>query len=582
MQEMSDKKVSLNVGGKWAISWKVAFYFLPFLIFIVPISEGAITSWWAFWRWSFVSILSLLPLFLIFLLADITVFRDRERNPLPAYYVLALGFLLGLVRGVTAGSLAVFMNLLTLDGQSNLSYILIRGVNAGFLGMLALPLISLIASSIEIYQDDRNALIADRMLHQSQKSESMAVIKSLRSSMTRRVDENLLKVIKDSQEYFDEKGRSLEKNWELMSVRLRKAALDTIRPFSHQLHRQGEEKVYRVRGIELFRYISSTIKIEIPWVILGYVALNFRFIFENSPFNLALLNLTTRVSLIYLGLMLIKTLKKAGWIRSLITYLPSLMIFTFFFGFLTHKLDEIFQLQNDSELLHIVDSTLLYLLILVVGFVSSFFYGQHAESEFLERQLSKEQLEAMLLKREEDRLSRELAKYLHGTIQSRLMASAMALEKAGRKGDKKALERELAQAYESLRVPSAAYFAAPEDSFKAEINKVVSKWNDLLKIKVKIDKSLEDLEPVKAQEIGNAVNEGISNSFRHGHASNVSLKIEKVKSGIKVELIDDGDGPMGGKDGLGTEWFNAISGRSWSLNQANSRGGAVLELFIPN
>ena len=579
---MSDKKVSLNVGGKWAISWKVAFYFLPFLIFIVPISEGAITSWWAFWRWSFVSILSLTPLFLIFLLADITVFKDRERNPLPAYYVLALGFLLGLVRGVTAGSLAVFMNLLTLDGQSNLSYIIIRGVNAGFLGMLALPLISLIASSIEIYQDDRNALIADRMLHQSQKSESMAVIKSLRSSMTRRVDENLLKVIKDSQEYFDEKGRSLEKNWELMSVRLRKAALDTIRPFSHQLHRQGEEKVYRVRGIELFRYISSTIKIEIPWVILGYVVLNFRFIFENSPFNLALLNLTTRVSLIYLGLMLIKTLKKAGWIRSLITYLPSLMIFTFFFGFLTHKLDEIFQLQNDSELLHIVDSTLLYLLILVVGFVSSFFYGQHAESEFLERQLSKEQLEAMLLKREEDRLSRELAKYLHGTIQSRLMASAMALEKAGRKGDKKALERELAQAYESLRVPSAAYFAAPENTFKAEITKVVAKWNDLVKIKVRIDKSLEDLEPAKAQEIGNAINEGISNSFRHGHASNVSLKIERVKSGIRVELIDNGDGPMGGKSGLGTEWFNAISGRSWSLNQANTKGGAVLELLIPN
>ena len=116
---MSEKKVSLNVGGKWAISWKVAFYFLPFLIFIVPLAEGAITSWWAFWRWSFVSMLSLIPLFIIFLLADITVFKDRERNPLPAYYVFLLGFLLGLVRGVTTGSLAVFMNLLTLENLSS-------------------------------------------------------------------------------------------------------------------------------------------------------------------------------------------------------------------------------------------------------------------------------------------------------------------------------------------------------------------------------------------------------------------------------------------------------------------------------
>lgn len=579
---MSEKKVSLNVGGKWAISWKVAFYFLPFLIFIVPLAEGAITSWWAFWRWSFVSMLSLIPLFIIFLLADITVFKDRERNPLPAYYVFLLGFLLGLVRGVTTGSLAVFMNLLTLENLSTSSYVVIRGVNAGLLGMLALPLISLIASSIEIYQDDRNALIADRMLHQSQKSESLAVIKSLRSSMTRKVDDNLLKVIKDSQEYFDEKGRSLEKNWELMSVRLRKAALDTIRPFSHQLHRQGEEKVYRVKGIELLRYISSTIKIEIPWIILGYLVLNFRFIFENSPVNLALLNLTTRIFIIYIGLKGIKRLKSAGKIRSLKTYLPALLIFTSLFGYITHLTEDIFRLKIEPEWIHFFDVLLLFTLIVVVGFVSSFFYGQHAESEFLERQLSKEQLEAMLLKREEDRLSRELAKYLHGTIQSRLMASAMALEKAGRKGDKKALERELAQAYESLRVPSAAYFAAPEANFKAEINKVVSKWNDLVKIKVKIDKGIGDVDSAKSQEIGNAINEGISNSFRHGHASNVSISIDKDKFGIRVLVIDDGDGPMGGKGGLGTEWFNAISGSSWSLVPGKGNKGAILELRIPN
>lgn len=579
---MSEKKVSLNVGGKWAISWKVAFYFLPFLIFIVPLAEGAITSWWAFWRWSFVSMLSLIPLFIIFLLADITVFKDRERNPLPAYYVFLLGFLLGLVRGVTTGSLAVFMNLLTLENLSTISYVVIRGVNAGLLGMLALPLISLIASSIEIYQDDRNALIADRMLHQSQKSESLAVIKSLRSSMTRKVDDNLLKVIKDSQEYFDEKGRSLEKNWELMSVRLRKAALDTIRPFSHQLHRQGEEKVYRVKGIELLRYISSTIKIEIPWIILGYLVLNFRFIFENSPVNLALLNLTTRIFIIYIGLKGIKRLKSAGKIRSLKTYLPALLIFTSLFGYITHLTEDIFRLKIEPEWIHFFDVLLLFTLIVVVGFVSSFFYGQHAESEFLERQLSKEQLEAMLLKREEDRLSRELAKYLHGTIQSRLMASAMALEKAGRKGDKKALERELAQAYESLRVPSAAYFAAPEANFKAEINKVVSKWNDLVKIKVKIDKGIGDVDSAKSQEIGNAINEGISNSFRHGHASNVSISIDKDKFGIRVLVIDDGDGPMGGKGGLGTEWFNAISGSSWSLVPGKGNKGAILELRIPN
>ena len=579
---MSNKKISLNIGGKWAISWKIAFYIIPFLLVIVPIAEGSLTSWWAFWRWTFVSFLSLIPLVAVFLIADVTVFKDREQNPVPSHYVFILGFILGLVRGFTSGSLAIFLNLLTLDGRSYLSYILLRAINAGLLGMLALPLISLFASSVEIYQNDRNALIADRMLHQSQKSESMAVIKSLRSSMTRKVDENLLSVIKDSQEYFDEKGRSLEKNWELMAIRLRKAALDTIRPFSHQLHRQGEEKIYKVRAIELFRFVSSTIRIEISWVIFGYLVIYFRYIFENSPFKYALVNLSIRIFLIYLGLKIIKWLKDSGRINRLFTYIPSIFLFMVIFGVINHRLEGILQLKKDAGLIHIIDGFILALVILAVGFVSSFFYGLHAESKFLERQLSKEQLEAMLLKREEDRLSRELAKYLHGTIQSRLMASAMALEKAGRKGDKRALEKELAQAYESLRVPSASYFAAPEESFKAEINKVISKWKDLLNIKVKIDKTIGDLEPSKSQEIGNAINEGISNSFRHGHASNLKLNVEKVRSGIRVEMVDDGDGPMGGKGGLGTEWFKAISGRSWSLKQVNVRGGAVLELFISN
>jgi len=579
---MSNKKISLNIGGKWAISWKIAFYIIPFLLIIVPVGEGSLTSWWAFWRWTFVSFLSLIPLVTVFLIADVTVFKDREQNPVPSHYVFILGFILGLVRGITSGSLAIFLNLLTLDGRSYLSYILIRAVNAGLLGMLALPLISLFASSVEIYQNDRNALIADRMLHQSHKSESMAVIKSLRSSMTRKVDENLLSVIKDSQEYFDEKGRSLEKNWELMAIRLRKAALDTIRPFSHQLHRQGEEKIYKVRAIELFRFVSSTIRIEISWVVIGYLVIYFRYIFENSPFKYALLNLSIRIFLIYLGLKIIKWLKDSGRINRLFTYIPSIFLFMVIFGVINHRLEGILQLKEDAGLIHIIDGFILALVILAVGFVSSFFYGLHAESTFLERQLSKEQLEAMLLKREEDRLSRELAKYLHGTIQSRLMASAMALEKAGRKGDKRALEKELAQAYESLRVPSASYFAAPEESFKAEVSKVISKWKDLLNIKVKIDNSIGELEPSKSQEIGNAINEGIANSFRHGHASNVKLNVEKVRSGIIVEIVDDGDGPMGGKGGLGTEWFNAISGRSWSLKQVNARGGAVLELFISN
>jgi len=365
-----------------------------------------------------------------------------------------------------------------------------------------------------------------------------------------------------------------------MAVKLRKAALDTIRPFSHSMHRRGVEKNYAVTTKELLRYVANSIRIEIPWVIAIYIISVFKYIFINSTPANGFMNLLLRVVVIYVSMIFLAELKKRGNIQSLWGYLTALSIFGVIFAWITHILDDIFNLRHDTQLSHVVDSVWLCLCILVIGLVSDFMYDQHAESEFLERQISKEQLETMFLKREEDRLSRELAKYLHGTIQSRLMASAMALEKAGRKGDKKALERELAEAYKSLRVPSAEYFSAPAATFREEINKVVAKWSDLMKVKVKISVAIKDLPIHKSQEIGNVVNEGLSNSFRHGNAGAVNVSITGTNDEIFIEISDDGTGLVPGKPGLGTDWFKAIAGNSWVLKSNKDRPGTTLELHV--
>lgn len=574
------QKLQIAIGGKWAISWHSAYYVLPFLLIIIPIAEGAIFTWWAFWRWMLVSFVSLIPVLIIFFFADITVFKNREKKPVPNYYVFILGFILGFVRGGSAGLLSYYFNALEMDLMNAPGTILMRALNAGLVGMAAIPLISLVGSSIEIYRADRNALIAERLLAESQKSESAAVIKSLRSSMTRRVDENLLEVIKNSQEYLDDKGRSLEANWELMAVRLRKAALETIRPFSHHMHRRGEEKTYKVKPFELLRYVASTPRIEISWVLMFYAISEFRFIYANSIWYQATANLFSRLLIIAVGLSIIRKVKYQGKLRGISSYLISLLIFGAIFVSLTRILDEFFELRIDSSYSRFADTVWLLILVVLIGFASSFLYGQSAESEFLEKQVSKEKLEMLILRREEERLSRELAKYLHGTIQSRLMASAMALERAGRKGDKKALERELEEAYKSLRVPSAEYFSAPEETFKDEITKVVSKWNDLMKVKVKFSTSIPEIPSHKAQEIGNVINEGLSNSFRHGNASKVDISVTHKSDRIFVVVKDNGDGIDGGKPGLGTDWFRAIAGSAWSLNSNEDGPGATLELKI--
>jgi signal transduction histidine kinase len=101
-----------------------------------------------------------------------------------------------------------------------------------------------------------------------------------------------------------------------------------------------------------------------------------------------------------------------------------------------------------------------------------------------------------------------------------------------------------------------------------------------MKVKVKIAVAIKDLPIHKSQEIGNVVNEGLSNSFRHGNASAVNVSITGTSNEIFIEISDDGTGLVPGKPGLGTEWFKAIAGKSWILKSNIDRPGTTLELRV--
>ena len=202
--------------------------------------------------------------------------------------------------------------------------------------------------------------------------------------------------------------------------------------------------------------------------------------------------------------------------------------------------------------------------------------------EFIQSQLSTTEVSALLVEREEARVSRELAKYLHGTIQSRLMASAMQVERAGRSGDKKAIEREIAKAYKNLKLPDGAYFSSPEQNLADELKKVLSTWNTLLDIRVSLAKNLSGFETDVLQDIGNVINEALSNSFRHGEATKALIEISRSGSDVLIKVSDNGSGLSKGKPGLGSDTFTALAGPSWSLTRLPSGTGSMLNLQIKN
>ena len=567
----------ISIGGERLINWKLLASALPFIILVTPITENSNGNGWTFWRWTLAAIVGAVVLIFLYLVGDVILFHSRKTRPINSAYVFIYGLFIGAAQGFSTNYTA---HLLRLVNEDVTREVLVKTINSGLAGLLLLPLSSLIAASYESYRFDRNQLITERMAAESKKSEGQAIVQGLRTSMSQKMDENLLEILTNSKEFFDQRQRTLDQNWELMAEKLRTAALETIRPFSHTLHKKGREKQYSVKPAEILRYVAHSIVIHIPWVLLIYGVTTYTDIYTHSDLATGSAYLGIRLVIIVLILLLMRFLKNQGYFRTLPSFLFLLTLACSAFALINVKLDDFFGLRYERVWNSVTNAIWLAIVILAVGLISAFIDGQKAELEFIKSQLTSTEVSAILVKREEARVSRELAKYLHGTIQSRLMASAIEVERAGRSGDTKAIKREISKAYKTLKLPDEAYFSAPEENLADELKKVSAKWNDLMVIKISISKGASKLSGIFSQDIGNVINEALANAFRHGEATQVAVKITQSGKNVLVNVSDNGSGPAKGKPGLGSETFTSLAGTSWKLTKLPNNSGTELNLTI--
>ncbi len=570
---------SISIGGAKLINWKLYAPLVPFIILVVPLTQNENGDGWTFWRWTLSAIIGLLPPTILYLIGDVLFFHKRNEQSVKPVLVFAFGLALGASQGFTTTYVAHILNLVNENLYSELIF---STVNSALIGLLILPLSSLVAASYESYRFDRNQLLTDKMATESKKTESQAILRGLRESMSNKVDQNLLEILQTSKDFFDQRERSLDQNWELMAEKLRSAALETVRPFSHNLHRRGTEREYSVRPSEILKYVSHSIVIHIPWVLLIYGVTTYTSIYAHSDFKNGAIYLLLRLAAITVLMLFMRLLKTKNYFRTLPGFLLLLTLCCSSFAYLNTILDAYFGLTYQSFWNSVANAAWLGFIIFSVGLVSAFIDGQRAEIDFIQNQLSQTEISSLLIKREEARISRELAKYLHGTIQSRLMASAMEVERAGRSGDKKAVAREIEKAYKTLKLPDEDYFSTPEKNLTDELRKVSAKWDKLLKIRFATSKDLSQIDENLSQDIGNVINEAIANSFRHGAASKVDVKIKSEGKDIVIEVVDDGSGLGKGKPGLGTDTFSSLAGVSWKLTPLPKNSGTLLFLRVKN
>jgi hypothetical protein len=176
------------------------------------------------------------------------------------------------------------------------------------------------------------------------------------------------------------------------------------------------------------------------------------------------------------------------------------------------------------------------------------------------------------------RLLKEMIDFLHGRVQSRLMASAMAISGAKNSNDHDKLELELITLRTLAEAPFEKFETYRTLSLDTAIENLIQTWQGLLEITID-QVTLEILKDLDAFKISSIIEEALLNAFRHGHALKIEVAAEKNNSQIVLLITDDGAGPMLGAANLGSALFDSVA-ISWLLSSGSDGIGAELKLTL--
>jgi two-component sensor histidine kinase len=170
-------------------------------------------------------------------------------------------------------------------------------------------------------------------------------------------------------------------------------------------------------------------------------------------------------------------------------------------------------------------------------------------------------------------LSHDWAVFIHGKVLTRLAATSLKLDAAASVDDAQTYDQTVESLLTLLRNPDADFDVEFKD-LQREIASRLDPWRGLLNITLHIDQEIASLNNSRVRELGEVVEELISNSIRHGKAKKIELKL--IFSGpneVEIIAIDDAVIPPGDlkeKSGLGTRIFNLASDGRWSLIRKGS------------
>ena len=433
---------NITLGGEFAISYRIGLIAIPLLIITVPLTDVAEKTSSSFSHWTMAATVGTLVAVIGLIVVDKTIWANRRIRPVSNYQLFLIGGILGAIKGAITEVAAAFLGV---EGIT-LTTILERTISSASIGSLAIPLIALMEFSLN----------AHKRLRIAQVNEIPGIDDLLNNIDNSRIEDQFLTKVRTRIENIrvDLVNNFLNKdklNSDEVSLHLIKIANELIRPLSHDATKVHKKiSIGRFGWREVNYRLPNAIAVGLPWVVAVYIATSARVQLQLRGLNGGALMLVLDVATLYLSIYMFIRINAKG--RFTLLKINTSLILAIFFHTAASYFIALFIFGN-YKLNFALNVFWTAFTIAEVSIASLYLTHELNELDKLEQEYSSKFQTLLRFTQGQSKLIPTLARYLHGTMQNRIITSANRIKRIE---DESEIRKELVIVLENLHLPESS------------------------------------------------------------------------------------------------------------------------------
>ena len=451
------------------------------------------------------------------------------------------GAIVGLLKGaVTHGCFAVIT-----EGAISIRSLLESSLAPTIIGMWLVPLFGAVESALNRYSQERELLISERVYDQLTTAQAQLGDEQISAFVTRA----------------NARVEKAENSQELISLLQELAEFD-VRPMSHSLWQEQERQITNFSLKNLAK--QAIIQHRFPALALSAALFVSLYSFQSQFASGcdALMRALFQSSIAFVGFLIGKHLPWRGRWSGPVVFLATPVLISW-------GLTEVSVLAFGAP--PNLPNFLLVSALSLALIASALIFGavQAARQKHLRIRAELSRHDARGIEDDVETSialirKRETAELLHGYVHNQLLRYALRLQESP--DEKQLIRSQIDDLLSKLADGQLAASIRTSQSLPELLSEIQKLWEGVIAVNVGVVESGTPAADSEVMLLETVLHELVTNAYRHGNASEVALSVNFSPDFIVVTATDNGLGPSGAKQGLGTKILDAATQNSWNIS----------------